>query len=319
MKAEVMTLYEEYVYYWKDFESKILAFDFQTREKIKKNLIKEKNRTTFYSKITEINFGLFFANNGAQTEYEKKYKFQSKNLEPDWTLTLNGQKILNEVSRLNPTRKDQIRNDFESELLERLSILEGSCYLKVNFENEYFDPSEYDLDEITHQLRSWLSHERALFEQITLFKNISFKIKAVDSTLKNIIVIGNNNSVDIDLRRLISNGSEFIKKVNKYADFIEETKMPFIISLYSDVLNGIDELDLFHFLYGSSIDDRRTYSVYSNLDSGLFYNNNLVRKYLSGVLLKRENTVTFFYNYYKSNLLNEMNVHFLKKYQFTSQ
>jgi hypothetical protein len=92
--------------------------------------------------------------------------------------------------------------------------------------------------------------------------------------------------------------------------------MPFIISLYSDILNGIDELDLFHFLYGSSIDDRINHTVYSNLDSGLFYNNILARKYLSGVLLKRNNNITFFFNYYKSNLLNSMNKYFFKKYQY---
>ena len=64
-----MTLYEEYITGWKDFESKILILENPTR--IKNILMKINDRVEFRSKLTEINFGLFYAENSAKVDYEK--------------------------------------------------------------------------------------------------------------------------------------------------------------------------------------------------------------------------------------------------------
>lgn len=307
-----MTLVEEYISGWKDFESELLIFNEQTRKKILNKLRKEENRMNFLSRITEVNFGLFYAQNGAMMEYEKKYKIRDKKQEPDWTLTLNDQIFISEVLRLNPTKKDQDRNDFDDQLISQIKQIEGNYYLQIDYKNEYFQPTDYDLDSIVNDLTLWFSENRSLSDQITLFDNFTFTIVKVNTDHKNVLGIGNFNSVNIDKRRLESSNSEFYKKIDKYAELIKDTRMPFIISLYTDPVNGIDADDVSSFLYGRSIDDRVTNSEYTDLTTGQFYNNINAKKYLSGVMLKHHSTYTFFYNYSEENKLNAANRDFLK-------
>ena len=312
-----MTLYEEYISEWEDFESKLLVFDDQTRAKIKRKLMKEKNKTTFFSKITEINFGLLYAENGAVAEYEIKYEFHNYVKEPDWTIYFNSQKIICEVLRLNTTQTDQFRNDFDNRLIDQISKIKGNYVLKIFFLNEDFQESLYDINNIVDELKYWLLIKRSLNDQITLYGNFKFKILAVDTPNKCVHPVGNTNIINIDTRRLESSRSEFYKKIVENAELIEYLNLPFIINLYTPVTSGIDAEHLFYYLYGTSVEDRVNNSEYTLLDKGLFYNDDNAKKYLSGVLFRRGNNVLFFYNYNLENKLNRANKEFFTKYKYT--
>lgn len=308
-----MTLYEEYVSGWKNFEAELSIFESDTQKKLLRKLKREKDRANFLSSITEVNFGIFYAQNGATVEYEKKYQVKDKKQEPDWTITLNDQVFLSEVLRLNPTQKDQKRNDFGVKLLNAIEQLEGSYFVEVNYQDEYFRVLDFSLDDIVKELKDWFSTERKLGDSITLFNNFTFTIISANTYEETVLIAGNFNSIDIDRRRLESSNSEFYKKVDKYADLIEQTNMPFVISLYIDFKNGLDREDVLSFLYGKSVDDRIINSEYTEFTSGLFYNDN-AKKYLSGVMLRYNSKHTFFYNYFRDNKLNSANRDFFKKF-----
>ncbi len=309
MHKKEMTLYEEYVS--EDFESDLLVFNEHTRKKILNKLRKEKNKMNFLSHITEVKFGLFYAQNGAMTEYEKKYKIGDSIQEPDWTITLGDQTFISEVLRLNPTQKDQNRNDFDKQLINKIEQIEGNYFLQVDFENEYFQIVDYDLNSIIEELKSWFSEKRNLLDQITLFNNFTFTIIKEHTSHNYILASGNVNLIEIDKRRLESSNSEFYKKIDKYTKLIEVKVCPFIISIDIDFVNGLDEEDVSSFLYGRGIDDRVINSVYTDLSTGLFYNNTNAQKYLSGVMVRRHKTHTYFHNYSIENKLNSANRDFL--------
>ncbi|WKN32082.1 hypothetical protein PZB74_01775 [Porifericola rhodea] len=302
-----MSLYEMYISGRKSFETELQVFNDQTKRKVLNKLRKERNRMNFLSHITEINFGFFYAQNGALLEYEKKYRVDGKINEPDWTIYLNGQVIIGEVLRLNLIHSEQSIKEFEEQLVNRVKQIKGNYCLQIDYKNQYFLPSDYNLDFIIEELVKWLTEPRSLMDQVVLFDNFSFKIVKVDTALDNIIVSSNVGLINIDKRRLESKNSIFNQKVNKYVDLINSIRLPYIINLYIDPDSGIDEIDVFSFLYGKTIDDRTINSIYTDLNTGLFYSDNKSIKYLSGVLLRYNNTHIYFHNYYKDNKLNFTN------------
>ncbi|MDF9800877.1 hypothetical protein OKW21_006140 [Catalinimonas alkaloidigena] len=74
-----MTLYEEYVSGWKEFEARLYTFNENTRKKVVNRLRKETDRMNFLSLITEVNFSLLCTQNAVSIEYEKNIKQGIKN------------------------------------------------------------------------------------------------------------------------------------------------------------------------------------------------------------------------------------------------
>lgn len=316
-----MTYFERYITGWTDFLPSLNIFGKQTKKKLVKELKSQNDELNFLSKISEIRFGLFYAQHGAQLDYEKKYKLDHKLLTPDWTIHLNKQTIITEVVRLNPTLKDHKRNTFELDLINKIEQIKERYWLVLNFRKEYFDPLSFDHEEIVSSLRNWLSNKRKVGDQITLFDNFIFTIEKTNTTAEYVCIAGNTNQINIDTKRLEGNGitankSEFYKKIDKYAELIKTEDIPFIVSLYVDFLSGIDEEHLRKFLYGSSIDDRVSHSIYTDLSSGLFYSDENAKDLLSGVLLRSNNQHMFFPNHSLSNKLNKENKKFFSNFAY---
>ena len=113
------------------------------------------------------------------------------------------------------------------------------------------------------------------------------------------------------------------KKAEKYGPLVEAAGYPLLICLYFDFVSGQDKLDLFNCLYGRSVEfggpiahpDFPLGTVYHNLESALFYDQQQIRKNVSGVLLKTEDSFIYFDNYNPANRLNSANRIWLKSFE----
>ncbi|MDF9800878.1 hypothetical protein OKW21_006141 [Catalinimonas alkaloidigena] len=188
--------------------------------------------------------------------------------------------------------------------------------MAIDYKNEYFQPTDYDLEQIIKELMLWFSEKKSLLDHITLLDNFTFTVVKVNTSHKKILAVGNFNSINIDNRRIESSNSEFYKKIDKYAELIEYTRMPSIISQNLDPDNGMDTDNVYSFLYGKSVYNNIINSEYTDHISGLFYDNINAKKYLSGVMLKHHKAYTFFYNYSKENKLNIANRYFFEKFKY---
>jgi hypothetical protein len=80
----------------------IKGFEQRRNLKLLKKLIADRDEINFFSWLSEVHFGLFFDN--ISTEIKNDHCIEGKT--PDWTIWVNGQKILAEVLRLNTPEEE---------------------------------------------------------------------------------------------------------------------------------------------------------------------------------------------------------------------
>lgn len=137
-----------------------------------------------------------------------------------------------------------------------------------------------------------------------------FNLKAHSITWKPEKIIGQKGAIAL--------------KASRYKSVIGNQKKPFIVCIYMAFVSGLDRIDLTHGLYGSISSLSGEYeglgyafnSPFRILDNALFYNNEIVRQTISGILLRdHDGTFVFFRNFSSSNKLNENNSNFFQTIQ----
>jgi len=312
-----MTLWDKYSESHPELISRLELVDEKSRRKFIKKLQKERDRDNFISIITELQFIEFFVKEGFHVEYEKEYLFEGgKKITPDFTLSKYNEKTIAEVLRLNPTKKDKKRNDFESFLFEAIEKIRKGCLVRIKFIDEYYESDLYDLNFIAQELEKWITNDFYLNSELTLYRNLIFRIIAIDDSLEHACVYGNFNSIDIDTRRLNSEKSQFVTKIEKYEAFISEMAFPYLICLKIDFHAGINENEMFRTMYGDLLFYDYVPKHESQLN-GFYYTNDIAKRNLSGVILLGDNNnVYYFNNYFLLNRLKQTIKNEFLKYQF---
>jgi len=119
-----------YMNYHPEFLNSLEIFSENNKKKLLKKLTNEQNKINFHSTVAEIQFGELFNKLGFQIEYDKEF---SNNKTPDWTASFDNSSCICEVYRLGKSEKDQIRSDFENQLIEELQKLPYEYYIRINF------------------------------------------------------------------------------------------------------------------------------------------------------------------------------------------
>ncbi|QNA44958.1 hypothetical protein [Lacibacter sediminis] len=299
-----MTLLEKYQENHPDLNERLERIDEKSRKKFIKKLKREKDKSNFIAIVTELQCYEFFFNSGFKVEFERGYSVGSKRLTPDFTISKNGQDAIVEVVRLNPTEKDSKRNNFESLLMEGIEELKKKCVIKIDFINEYFDEDLYDIKSIVNDLEIWLEQSFYLNSKITLCDNFRFEIIDINDIYDHACVYGNFNSIDIDPRRLKSDKSLFVSKLEKYDELIQHYNLPYVVFIKIDFHAGINENEMFWTMYGDSL-------LYDHLNkresalNGLFYANKIGKENVSGVLLIVGSKASYYKNFYFLNKLSK--------------
>lgn len=312
-----MTLWDQYFEYHPDILLRIESIDKLSKGKFIKKLKLEKDKENFLSTIAEFQFYEFLINEGFSVDFEKEYVLNSgeTKLTPDFTILKDSQSIIVEVVKLNTTEKDRIRNDFENYLLEGVEKNAAKCCVKLTLENEYFDAQLYDKELIVSEVSKWLSSNLELEAELILHENFRFRILSIDEKYEHTYVVSNFNSIDIDTRRLNSDNSRFVNKIEKYTSLIDELRMPYLICIKIDFHAGINENELFWTMYGDLLFHEYVPKLESELN-GLYYKNEVAKRNLSGVLLMINNQFKYYNNYFLQNRLRTSIKKDFLRYQF---
>ena len=99
---ETHTIADEFLESRPELLNAIESFESRRGLSLLRNLQGEENVINFFSMLAEIRTGLFFD----PLCSDLRYNFPLEGKRPDWYLTLNGQYILCEVLRLNPTEEE---------------------------------------------------------------------------------------------------------------------------------------------------------------------------------------------------------------------
>lgn len=280
------TLFDEYIKYHPNLSYTLDLFNNQDKMRIYKRLQNEKDRNNFISTISEIRFGEFFRSLDFQVDYDKLFETKQR---PDWTITLKNSMAICDVYRLGKSQIDQIRNDFENSLFQRIETIEGNCCIKIGFLNEYFEPKNYDIDQIFSGFQCWFNaSEREKGEIITLFENFEFEIFQSHTKRKHLTCVGNANSINIKPFKLKQHPdlcpNELTKKLYKYKNLIECLNTPYFICVDIDFESGFEHEDFEEYFRGSQVEFIDYGSLLGNLEQfrhlgkqwtelGVFYSN----------------------------------------------
>ncbi|MES2850868.1 MAG: hypothetical protein V4685_17540 [Bacteroidota bacterium] len=301
-----MTLWEKYLEYHPEFLERLNSIEDNAKKKFMKKLTRENDKENFLSIVTEFQFYELFSNRGFEIQMEKEYMldYGKSKYKPDFTIKKHEHKIIVEVLKLNMTNKDRKRSDFENRLWEEVENIQISCGVKMDFLDEYFDVSLYDEKEIASDFSSWLSQNCVLNAEVILYENFKFTITSITQKHQHVCIIGNSNSIDIDIRRLNSLNSEFVKKFQKYSSLIDNLNMPYIICLKIDFHAGINENELFWAMYGDLLFYQHL-NKYESEMNGFYYTHINAVKHVSGVLLMLNNKTYYYNNFSLYNKLDD--------------
>jgi hypothetical protein len=210
--------------------TQIEAFEKKHKLNLLRRLRTEVNEARFLAMITEIQFGLFFDKIANSLKYEQPID----NKTPDWTIGMNGQEIITEVVRLNPSAADKDELDFEDNFMDSLEKISIGCLLHFGYDPKTINRKQIDISKCREIIENWLAPPRNIGDKILLFNSIEVKLIELNSSVLHVCLVGGCGQINFDYRRLTSENSTLALKARKYANMIEKSKLAYIICLYMD-------------------------------------------------------------------------------------
>lgn len=297
----------------KELLSEIEIFEKRRNLDLIRKLQKEKNKTDFLSFITEIRFGLTL--DPFCDKMKHNCRLPGFTLTPDWLVEMNGQEIMLEVARINATQDDQKFIDFDTMLMEAIEKIEKPYSFKLHYDVEDFDQSQIDFSDFKEFLENWLTKERSIGD-IAIYQNvITVECMRRNENLTHAGVMGEFRAIKHKPYRVFSKKGRFMSKVERYAGIVESLNMPYIVCLYLHFESWLELDDVSSALYGNEAEfvgdiefgGMFPNSIFQDISKALYYNNNLVKKTVSGVLVKRNDSNSYLHNYNYQNRLTELN------------
>lgn len=179
--------------------------------------LKNENRNTeFLSLVSEINFALFFDEFASHINRPRIGKSQT----PDWEVTMNNQKVILEVMRLNPSAKDKKELDFEDDFFDVLQKIRVGCFLGFEYINDETSRFALDIQQCRLLVEDWLKEERQQYETLSLFNAIEIEFHKYSSDVDHVCLAGGGGGIDFNFNRLRGDKSNLVNKINKYRDGI---------------------------------------------------------------------------------------------------
>ncbi len=139
-----------------------------------------------------------------------------------------------------------------------------------------------------------------------------------------VLVVPNVHSITWQPDKLYGQNGAISQKAIRYGPLSEQAKKPIILCIYLEFISALDSLDLYHSLYGSPTEYIGEFEFeyyfpntkFHDLSTGLFYNNEQMRRNVSGVLLRNNNgEFVYYHNYSSTNRLSVQNRDFFLEFQ----
>lgn len=275
-------------------------------------LTRQQKQVDFLAQITEVQFGIFLESIASSLSYENAYD----RFTPDWTMVANGQTIIAEVMRLNPSFKDQLLLDFDESLSLALQEIEIACCVNLEYLSEQIDIGGIDLKQTKSLLENWLLAQPMPGCSITLFQSLEFTLVVYSKVVNHVCLMVGGEGINSNYNRLRGNNSALLTKAQKYSEIIHRYELPYILCVYLDFNTGFRELDLYQALYGYSTEHECDINYYSHsIEHGLYYMKEKCMADVSGVILRYNNQYTYFHNYSSNNKLSIKNSEIFLEWQ----
>jgi hypothetical protein len=307
------SLYNLFQIKYPDFEKHLKSLPKSLSKRTLVKLQKGSNIETFTSLLAEVDFGLLFNRLGFQLEYEKKYSGK----EPDWTLSIGNSKAICEVYRLGKSKNDQKLSDFQSELIEKVRLLEFDYFVKFGYLNNEVDLSNVDSNKIVSDLNEWLhSSPKKIGDRIEIINNFYFEVTHINAKKNKLSCRGSFRTIELKPGKLIQHGlikdpNKITKKISKYNEIISQTGYPYFLCIALDFACGFEFDDFEEYFLGkgvgfdceedseheTSIEDREYGTEWTEL--GVFYKN----PQLSGLIILDNNKYHLLLNPLKNQII----------------
>ena len=305
-----------------DEEAAIRVFEAQTGIPVEKNLKSIQDRTEFLSEIIEYRFGIFFSKLFTGLKHEP-LAFPDSQYTPDWSMLNGDEKIIAEVFRLNPSRKDALDLDYSDKLAGRLHEIAKDYLLKLEYQYEQLTEVSHDLTAVKSSIENWLNSNPDLSTSIDINKEINFTVRAKKSGLKKVNIISPYRTINFDYRRLTGEKSSLFSKL-KYATELSKNNIPYIVCMHLTFESWFDDEDVYRRLYGSSgilhgdepFEEFYPGAVFHDISSGLYYSNELINDCVSGILVSYQGNFSYFPNYSHNNRLSTESKTLLNKFLY---
>lgn len=307
-----MTLFENFFDGKENLLKSVKDIDSKHKLELINSLSNENTEVDFLSKISEIYFGIFFDEYSSSAKYEKSHDGK----EPDWTFNINGQEIMVEVFRLNPSLPDKVNLDFDYNFMKAIREVQTGCFLSFDYDETVIVREDIDIQKCKVLVEDWLNKKPAINETIILFNTIEIQLIDYLPNINHACLAGGGGGINFNYKRLHGANSALLKKVKKYSEIIGKYNLPYIICIDMDFCTWLGKDDLYNILYGllPEHEARANYFLH-NIKKAQFYLDREFITDVSGILLKKGDEFTYYHNYFESNRLNSENQNLLLRWQ----
>lgn len=224
---------------------------------------------------------------------KEKNELELKSLLTEAQFGLYFDTIVEDLKYNNKVGGSQLRPDFLLEMNSQ-KVLAEVCHL---------NPAQKDMD--IHRAEDLVVEE---FEKSNHY----------------IPIIRNVHSITWQIDKLSGQNGIIAQKANKYGPFVEGQTIPIILCVYLEFLSGLKPSDLYHSLNGhptqfiGDFEYKEFFpgTIYHKLKTGLYYNNEQMKKNISGVLLMSNcESFTYYHNFSNTNRLSARNTAFFLNFQ----
>jgi len=318
-----MSLFDEYFNGWPDNFTLFDEFDRKFNFGLIKKLKDTKASVEFLATITEIHYGVFFSKFCDELRYGAKI-FNNSDSTPDWSIIRDGQTIIAEVVRINPPEKSKKRYDFIDSLMDALASIKRDYGLSLGCDYEAGDWAAFDISEFRKAMEKWLDRSPGIGAEIKWGEHIYVEVSQKGENNEHVLAAGGYGGVDYQPVRFYGERARVMEKFNKYSPQIKSSGFPFIICpyLHYDTAIGLDVVSETLYGHGTEFtgdiefDGKIPGTIYHDLSSGLYYNNDDIKRNLSAILISQFNTFTYFHNYSSYNRMSADNTQTFLPYQY---
>lgn len=305
-----------------ELEITFKEFSDQFNIPVERKLKAIKDKDEFLAEIIEFQFGIFFGSMFNNVQHERKI-FLDSLFTPDWTIINDSHEIVAEVIRLNSSQRDLEEEQVSDKLMETLENIPGDYVVQLKYKYEKIKDINLDHAHLNTSVTEWLKKSREISDFMVFNKTIQVTVthKGIGSPI--VHIVGAYRSINFDYRRLSGQKSRLFSKL-KYADAVNQQQLPYFICIHLSFESGFDTQDMFKSLYGCSgifhgdepFEEFYPDAPFHSFMDGLFYNNEIIKNCVSGIIVYYQGTFTFFQNYCNTNRLPSNSKEILNKYLY---
>jgi hypothetical protein len=217
------SLLEEYLESHPDFISEMEQLSKTNKEKFIRNFKKEKDKTNFLSRISELRFAEFLVRESIDYEYEPIIEGKT----PDFKFNLlTNSSTYFDVKRFNISDFDKLNDRKLYDLAERLKTIQKPYYVHIE---QIKKKLEFDLDLAFNVIEKWIL-DKALKEGDAFNYENQFNIEVTKTNgIKDYVLYsysGENPKINLN-----KPASDILSKIRTYQQVIIDKGLPFFVGI----------------------------------------------------------------------------------------